>query len=113
MVGSRRRSVKPTVANWSSTHRAARSHSCGGYWRGSATDLIATSSASSVLTRGISSATRSARLFTASLLDRLGELQVVHVVQEAGQLVGAVQGEHQLLAGDQLPGHEHGAQTRS
>ena len=39
--------MKPTSANLSGTHWAVRSHSSGGNWRGSATDFMATSSASS------------------------------------------------------------------
>ena len=44
--------MNPTSANLSSTHWAARSHSSGGNWRGSATDFMATSSASSVTRLG-------------------------------------------------------------
>src|SRR3954454_12577998 len=95
-------SSKPTSRKASSSHRAALAHSSGGNCRASATDRIATSSASSVRARGISSAMRSFSSTVCSLLDDVVGLQVVDEGLHVRELVGAVDLQHEELAGQRL-----------
>src|SRR3954453_23040851 len=110
-VGSRWASVNPTSANRSSTQRAARSHSSGGACRGSATERMATISASSLRARGIIS-WMVARKSMGLLPGHVGGLELVSEVLELRQLVGAVGLHDQDLALEHLAVHHERPRPR-
>ena len=85
-VSCRPMSVNPSSRNASTTHLAARAHSSGGNWRASATDLIATSSASSVADARHQRADALVAGRRRSLVHRVGVLEVADVALEVLEL---------------------------
>src|SRR5690606_4678310 len=104
----------PTSANAASTQRAARSHSSGGYCRGSATERIATRSASSRRTCCIWSVILRRMSVSLTGTDRhVAGPQPFGELPELFELVGAVDLHDQQLAADRGAVRDHRSGPRA